>query len=332
MTYSAWSDDMIRRVKRNWTKKPLGVIASELGISIATLYYHLNRLDLTPPPRQSDDESQYRRREWTAEEDEYLVKHYHVKDIIAISKALKRTQTSVFHRAQRIGLAFVQQRHLLNRDEIGALLGVEGMALKRRYTDARFPIPCIRTGRFVQFDEYDVMEWLKAGHILAFDRAKIAPHLRRIYDGWASLTISSTDVFNECEPIGQELRRDKDGMTLVTIRPINQMIYYKADIYALAYRYGNRIPPWASERFRVIRNAWDTEFVLKADVIANIGARDFTYRITPHLTTSDKFYAKRTDICRALRRMGREDLAKQYTDVAIPWTEMMVDYEKRSVR
>ena len=333
-----WRDELLGIVTSKWHKKPLPQIANEIGIGKTTLYRHIKRLGLTPPAIDTSVASSasakrraYRRRQWRIEEDEYIIKYYHTKSPKAIARKLKRSEASIFHRAHRIGATYEPERHLLRRDEVALMLGIPVVNLVKRYAeDAAFPIPIVRKGRYIQIDEFEFREWLKAGHILAFDRAKIARELWRMYDEWDARTISSADVYRECQPIGEALRGDGHQLQLITIKPINQHIYLRDEIFEYAYRYGNRIVPWSSPRFLAIKAAWDTEFILKADVIAHVGAGFFSRKVAPHLTTTNKFYAKRIDVCAALQAHGKHDLARALREVPISWQEMMADYERKN--
>lgn len=330
-----WRDEFLDLVKAKWHEKPITHIATDIGVGATTIYRHIKRLGLTPPAINSAVVSPtgkrrtYRRRQWRIEEDEYIIQHYGKKSPKAIARKLKRSEASIFHRAHRIGATYEPERHLLRRDEVALMLGISVHNLVPRYTGAAFPIPIVRKGRFIQIDEFEFREWLKAGHILAFDRIKIARELWRMYDEWDAKTISSADVYRECQPIGEALRAEGRQLQLITIKPINQHIYLKDEIFEYAYQRGNRIPPWSSPRFLAIKAAWDTEFVLKSEVIAHVGASRFGKRIAPHLTTTAKFYAKRIDVCAVLRDIGRHDLARQFQDIPISWQEMMADYDRK---
>ena len=334
---TTWRDEYLDLVKAQWHEKPLTQIAADIGVGKTTLYRHIKRLGLTPPTISSTVVSPtgrrrtYRRRVWSIQEDEYITQHYNKKSLRSIARKLKRTEASIYHRAHRIGLAFAPQRHLLSRDDVALMLGINVHNLIKRYAEnAAFPMPIVRKGRFIQIDEFDFREWLKAGHIISFDRATISRELWRMYDEWDAKTISSADVYRECQPIGEALRAESRQLQLITIKPINQHMYRKDEIYTFAYQRGNRITPWSSPRFLAIKAAWDTEFVLKSEVIVHIGASRFSKAIAPHLTTTAKFYAQRSEVCAALRDMGRSDLVRQFQDIPISWQEMMSDYEKRS--
>ena len=272
-----------------------------------------------------------KRRDWTPQEDAYLEKHYRIKPVTMVARALKRSVNSVTHRAQRIGLCYVPHLLTLTSAQVQILLGIGQAAIARRVTDrAIAPIPHERIGRFIEFSHADLYAWLRAGNVLAFDRAKIHPDLHRMYDDWRAKVMHSTEVYDECVAIGEKLRAGRGGKPKqICVMPGKVIAYLKEDIFNFAYLWGHTITPDASPRFQVIRHAWDTEYILKYEVNSILGVNYCARFVTPFCASSSKYVYKRSELCARLVQLGRDDLAKRWRSTPVPWQEMMYDYERR---
>ena len=283
-----------------------------------------------PRMRKPRPPKRYPRRTWQIEEDEYLAKWYNKKPVKVIARTLKRTVQSIEHRASRTGLIYVPSKLSLTMDDLSNYLGLASNAIIRRLSDrAHSPIPHVRHGRYVEIFESEFFEWLNAGNILSFERARLDPRLHRMHDAWRRKTITSTEVYEECGPLGEAMRGGKGGrVSTICIAPINQRVHLKDDVYTWAYQWGHIIPPWSSPRFLVIRDAWATEFVHKAEVMTEFGVNYTTRYISPHCPSGVRTTYKRSELCARLAELGYHDLAKRWRSTSIPWQELMRDYER----
>jgi hypothetical protein len=56
----------------------------------------------------------------------------------------------------------------------------------------------------------------------------------------------------------------------------------------------------------------------------------FHYKVKPYVdTTTNVMAVRRKELCARLRAIGEHDMAKQFHDVAIPWQELVADYERK---
>jgi predicted DNA-binding transcriptional regulator AlpA len=341
---TAWHDHYADIIAEQWGTKTLAQIATELGIGSTTIYRHVQRLGIKPAVKRPSTLNhvtrrtvkRYPKRQWTMDEDEHLAKYYNRNYTIArIAKSLKRSYHSVVHRAHDLGLSYAPSKLMITADDVKAMLGIKQNSIHRRTSgDAKHPIPHAKVGRYIEFGYSEVMEWLEQGHILSFDRARISPDLHRLYDAWRDRIVTSMEVYTADTSLGEWLRRG-DGNTpeYICVMPRNQRAYIKADIYAWAYSIGHVIAPYAAEPFRSIRTAWHTEWVMKGDVYELMPPSTFHYKIKPHIdTTSNHMAVRRKELCARLREIGMDTLAKQFYDVAIPWQELVRDYERTMKR
>lgn len=335
----AWHDHYADIVQAEWGAKSLSQIATELGIGETTLYRHVRRLGIKPlikrPTNLADatkrTAKRYPKRLWTADEDEYLAKYYNRHPVARIGRALKRSYSSVVHRANDIGLSYAPSKLMLTADDLKALLGIKQNSIHKRTSgDALHIIPHTKIGRYIEFGYTEVMDWLAEGHILSFDRAKISPDLHRLYDTWRDRIITSTEVYTADTSLGEWLRRgDGNAPEYICVMPGNKRAYHKADIYAWAYSIGHVIAPYAPEPFRSIRTAWHTEWVFKSYIADVMSYSTFHYKIKPYIdTTTNPMAVRRKELCARLRAVGMDALVKQFYDVAIPWQELVRDYER----
>lgn len=283
-----------------------------------------------PRIRKARPPKRYGRRSWSMHEDEYLAKWYNAKPVPAIARALKRTTYSVSHRACRIGLVYVPSRITMTAQDVAHLVGLDTQAIIGRISNrTKHPIPHHRVGRWVEFSEADVMDWLNQGHVLCFDRAKIDPRLHRMYDAWRERVIGSAEILAECPAVANMLRIGR-GKTFdaICVMPINSKAYLKSDAYAYAYQWGHLIQPTDSPRFHAIRAAWDTEYILKYEVNQILGLNYACYHITKHCPSSTRYVYKRSELVARLVELGHDALAKRWRSTPVPWQEMMYDYER----
>lgn len=335
----AWHDHYANIVQTEWGAKSLAQIATELGIGETTLYRHVRRLGIQPitkrPTNLADatkrTAKRYPKRLWTMEEDEYLAKYYNRHPVARIGRALKRSYNAVMHRANVLGLSYAPSKLMLTADDLKAMLGIKQNSIHKRTTgDAKHKIPHTKIGRYIEFGYTEVMDWLAEGHILSFDRALMSPDLHRLYDTWRSRIITSMEVYTADTSLGEWLRHGyNDAPDYVCVMPGNKRAYLKDDIYAWAYGIGHVIAPYAPEPFRSIRTAWHTEWVLKSDIAAAMPYSTFHYNVKPYIdTTTNPMAVRRKELCARLRAIGKDALAKQFYDVAIPWQELVRDYER----
>lgn len=287
-----------------------------------------------PRIRKPRPPKRYPRRPWTAQDDTYLTSHYHVKPVHIIARTLKRSVHSVFTRAGKLGITYVGHRLALTPSHVEAMLGLGKPALQRRLTDkAVDPIPHHRVGRYIEIYQSELYAWLNKGNILAFDRAKIDSDLHRMYDAWRSRVITTAEINAECAPL-----MDQWGMTrrnapdIVCMMPGHINALMKDDVYAWAYQWGHLIPPWASPRFKVIRHAWHTEWILKSDIHEYIDYNTYSRKVKPYITKESHTTVHRGELCARLAALGMHDLAKRWQSVPIPWQELVADYERKAKR
>lgn len=285
---------------------------------------------MMPRIRKPRPPKRYPRRPWTAEDDAYLAKWHNVKEPRLVARALKRSVHSIFQRAYVIGVSYVGHRLALTPAHVATMLGINAASMQRRLTSkAVDPIPHHRIGRYIEIYETELMEWLNRGNVLAFDRAKIDPDLHRMYDVWRGRVITSAEITEECAPLMEQWSKTRAyAPDIVCMMPGHINAYLKDDVFAWAYQCGHLIPPWASPRFKVIRQAWDTEWIMKTDVVTTIGYNVYARKVKPHIERETFSKVHRSELCARLAALGMHDLVKRWKSVPIPWQELMSDYER----
>lgn len=284
-----------------------------------------------PRIRKPRPPKRYPRRPWLPEDDAYLARWYNVKPVRLVARALKRTMQSIFRRACQLGITYTGHQLALTVNQVGAMLGIGKPSLTRRLTDeATDPIPHHRIGRYIEIYESELRDWLRKGNVLAFDRTKIDPSLHRMYDAWRGKVITTAELNDECSPLLDQWTHTKhNAPTAVCMMPGKIKCYLKDEVFAWAYEWGHIIPPWASPRFKVIRHAWDTEFIFKSDVHEHFSYAMYSRKINPYITKQIHVAVNRPELCARLVQLGMHDLAKRWRSTPIPWQELMRDYERK---
>ena len=287
-----------------------------------------------PRIRKPRPPKRYPRRAWSTQDDTYLTSHYHVKSPKLIARALKRSVQSIFRRACDIGISYTGHQLALTVSQVALMLGITKPSLTRRLTnDALDPIPHHRVGRYIEIYENELRAWLNRGNVLAFDRAKIDPDLHRMYDAWRGRVITTAEINAECAPLMDQWTSTKnDAPDAVCMMPGKIKCYVKDEVFAWAYQWGHIIPPWASPRFKVIRQAWDTEFIFKSEVHEYFSYATYARKINPYITRQIHVAVNRPELCARLAELGMHDLAKRWRSTPIPWQELMRDFEKAQKR
>lgn len=289
---------------------------------------------MMPRLRKPRPPKRYPKRLWTEQEDTYLTSHYHIKPPKIIARQLRRTVQSVFARACQLGITYVGHRLAMTPNQVEVMLGVTKPSLARRLTDkATNPIPHHRVGRYIEIYHNELNGWLNKGNVLAFDRTKIDPDLHRMYDAWRSRVITTAEINNECAPLMDQWNMTRvNAPDIVCMMPGHINALMRDDVFAWAYRWGYIIPPWASPRFLVIKTAWDTEWMMKADMHEYIDYNNYSRKVKPYITKETHTTVHRGELCARLAELGHHDLAKRWRSTPIPWQELMRDYERKAKR
>lgn len=340
MPKERWTDEDNETLARLYQANvPAAEIAAQLGRTENAIRRRAQELEVTRTKRGGQPKSfrtslvPQRRRLWTADEDAYLTKWYLHRPYRQIARALRRKKSSVAHRVIFLGLSHQKSRAMMNTTDLSQLLGICQSCVSRRLTSKHNPIPHYRINSFVEFGYSEIIEWLDKGNIMAFDRDKISPDLYRIWDKWRQLTITSTEIFTECIPLGEWLRkRGKNPPARICVNWSNQNVYHKDAIFDWAYRIGYVIPPYAPKRWLIIKEAWDSEWIMKKDIVQATSQHYYTTQIAPYIDTRVFLAVRRRELYARLKVIGYHDLAKRWFSVPIPWQELMRDFEKAQKR
>lgn len=312
-----------KRLKRTYASVRMRV--RKIGVSRAyTLHTRSRRGALTNQDEQ---------RRWT--DDEVALLHYmhaRSKPLAQMAKRLNRSIRSVLSKARRLGLTYSVYNISMTASELAALLGIDPLGLTYRCRDAASPIPYRQHGRMKDFDYADVYEWLEAGNILCFDRAKIDPTLHRMYDDWRRRALSSKELRTACNSIYEWLGRYSSADQRIGYGPTHEVFYHKDAVYALAYQRGHTIPPDARGDFVAVRTAWLTEWIYRKDIDVAYGLTMVRYHIKNHIGALPGYAVRRADLCAVLRKRGMESEVRRWYSVPIPWQELVADYERKAKR
>jgi hypothetical protein len=289
---------------------------------------------MMPRIRKPRPPKRYPKRAWSTQDDTYLTSHYHVKPVRLIARALKRTVHSVFARATKLGITYAGHRVALTPTQVEAMLGISKPTLQRRLTSkAVSTIPHHRVGRYIEIYENELYDWLSKGNVLGFDRAKIDPAFHRMYDAWRGRVITTAEINAECAPLMDQRSQTRiNAPDIVCMMPGHVNALMKGDVYAWAYQWGHLIPPWASPRFKVVKAAWDTEWMHKCEIYEHMSYTEFSRKVKPYITRETHTTIHRGELCARLAELGWHDLAKRWQSVPIPWQELMRDYERKAKR
>lgn len=316
---------------------PVGEIVAKLGRTQMAVRRRANELGVERTKRGGQPKSfrtslvPQAHRRWTADEDAYLIKWYLHRPYKKIARALRRKTSSVTHRVVLLGLSYQKSRAMMNTTDVSRMLGIYQSNITRRINKKDNPIPHHRINSFIEFGYSELVEWLDKGNVMAFDRSKISPDLYRMWDRWREMTITSTEIFTECIPLGEWLRkRGANSPAPICTNFSHQKVYHTHEIYDWAYRIGYAIPSYAPNRWLVIKAAWDSEWVMKGDIRQAVSLHCYTTQIAPYIDRSNFLAVRRRELCERLKALGRHDLAKRFQSVPIPWQELMRDYERRA--
>ena len=269
------------------------------------------------------------RRTWTDDETATMVHMYKRGfSLASIAKKLDRGTRAVCAKARRLGINFSAYDVTMTPAEVTALIGIDKSSLTYRCMNVDNPIPHRRVGRFYDFDYAEVYEWLEAGNVLCFDRAKLDPTLHRMYDDWRRRTLTSAEICEACHPIYDILTRDATAKERIALGPNHQVFYDRMAVYELAYQRGHTIPTYARGDFLAVRTAWLTEYVYRKDVEVAYGQTMLTYHLQKLTGTAPGRYVRRADLVEVLRKRGMDSEVKHWQSVPIPWQELMSDYER----
>lgn len=337
---SKWRPEYEEIIRQRWSDQTLADIAQDIGISLTTIYRYVRRLKITPAlenvrpasnRKTANDGKVYKRRRWTPQEEAYLMKYYGRYPVASLSRFLRRTRHSIVHHANHLGLSYQRSDLSMTINEVAEMLGTTSFSIIARTSgNAVNKMPHTRLGRFVEFGYTELYEWLDEGHILSFERERMSPDFHRIYDRWRAQVIISTEVYDECPPLGEWLRKGEgNAPEPVCVMPSNRRAYRKEDLFNWAYGIGHVITPWASPRLLVIKEAWDLEWIFKSEIYKRLPASTYRLKVKPYVDDNAIHVAvKRKALCARLIEIGRPDLAKLWKRVPIPWQELMADFER----
>jgi hypothetical protein len=264
------------------------------------------------------------RNPYTAEELSTVRSWYGRMSTPRLAKKLNRSVQSVRVIASRHRIRIERSRMTWERFE--ELFGITADAIKYRIRNASKGddvMPHDRSGRFYIFYEDEVIEWLRRGNILTFDRALLHRDLQRIYDAQRRLYYT----YNEIYAIDTAIV----PYYCYGVRPVicagNRSAYYRReDIWALWWLHGHRMPKTSHPYAEAVRIAWESSFVRKAE-IQQLFNRSAMTKIAQQCPGATFKAVPKVELRQYFDRVGRHDLAKRYAERPMHYMELINELE-----
>jgi hypothetical protein len=243
-----------------------------------------------------------------------------------LAKKLGRTVQSLRNVAWRHGIQI--ERSPMPWERFEELFGLTADAIKYRIRGAGTDddvMPHDRSGRYYIFYEDEIMSWLRRGNILTFERALLHKDLQRMYDVQRKLYYTYDEIYAIDSAI-VPYHRDN-------VRPVlsagNHYAYYRReDIWELWWRHGHKLPKTSHPYVEAIRQAWETTYVRKADIIILLNRSAMT-NIAKQCEGSTYKAIRKAELRKYFDRTGRPDLAKRFAERPIHYMELINELENK---
>lgn len=263
---------------------------------------------------------------YTPEQIDTLRSWYGKIPVKRLAKKLGRSVDSVRNVAWRHGIQV--ERSPMTWERFEELFGITADAIKWRIRTASSDtdiIPHYRSGRFYIFYEDEVIEWLRRGNVLTFDRALLHPILQRIYDAQRRLYYTRDEICAIDTAIAPYAR---DRIKPVISAGRNCAFYRREDIWELWWRRGHALPKTSHPYVEAIRQAWEATYVRKSE-IQQLLNRDAMTKISRLCQDSTFKAVRKEELRKYFHGIGRHDLAKRYTERPIHYMELISELEGR---
>ena len=263
---------------------------------------------------------------YTSQDIAYIRSHYGMMPMQKLARRMKRTVTALRRIAQINGIRI--ERSPMTWERFYELFGITDDAIKWRIRNANPDedvIPHERCGRYYIFYESDVIEWLRRGHILTFDRSVLHPDLQRMYDAQRRRYYTN----NELISIDLTLRiRSTDEIKPKIISHYIGHLYDRADVWAIWWSRGYLMPVCNDPYVMAIRTAWHATFVSKSE-LRKYFSRDTVRNYAKRCHGSTAKGIRKVALREYFERRGMHDMAKRFAEKPIFYMELINEVEGR---
>lgn len=282
------------------------------------------------------------RRKWNDKEVDYLYRHYNDMSMVQIAKKLKRQYSSVYMKMLDLGLRKDIQdvrKGALTLNDVGTLLGCNAHGVYDYIYHNN--LPARRVGSFYVIYESELHTWLKACHILRFERERLNSFYQRMYDEVRKEFYTNHELVEINIPSLKPHSGRHQGNTYpkaltVGIRKTRQFFYRKTEIWEWAYRLGHT---FCADRLThpeliAIQTAWNSEFITTRDLFEQFSEHVInSYRRRhegfPAASAHREAY-RRSDLADWFRPFRPDIAQKLYRGLPVSYTQMIADYERRA--
>lgn len=219
------------------------------------------------------------------------------------------------------------ERSPMTWERFEELFGVTADAIKRRIRKASKDddvIPHDRVGRFYIFYEDEVIEWLRRGNVLTFDRALLHRDIQRIYDAQRRLYYTYDEIYAIDSAI---VPYTYYGIKSAISAGNHYAYYRREDIWAFWWSRGHAVPKTSHPYAEAVRLAWESTYVRKADITRLLN-RNATTTIAKQCEGSTFRAIRKDELRKYFDSVGRHDLTKRFAERPIHYMELINELER----
>jgi hypothetical protein len=242
-----------------------------------------------------------------------------------LAKKLGRSVHSVRNVAWRNRITV--ERSPMTWERFEELFGLTADAIKSRIRSAGKDddvIPHDRSGRFYIFYEDEVIEWLRRGNVLTFDRALLHKDIQRIYDAQRRLYYTYDEIYAIDSAI---VPYTYYGIKSAISAGKHYAYYRREDIWAFWWSRGHALPKTSHPYAEAVRLAWESTYVRKADITRLLN-QNATTAIARQCEGSTFRAIRKDELRKYFDRTGRPDLAKRFAEKPIHYMELINELER----
>jgi hypothetical protein len=266
-------------------------------------------------------------RKYSQTDAEILASFYGRMALPKLAKKLGRSEDAVRSATRRRGIHI--ERSMTPWERIEEMFGVTADAIKSRIRNAGKDddvIPHDRSGRFYIFYEADIIEWLRRGNVLTFDRAPMHPDIQRIYDA----VRRNYYTWSELEQHDLILVPRHRRFGYVPRLRSHESFFRRDHIWEFWWRIGHNLPRTSHAYAEAVRLAWESTYARKTDIITLLNRSAMT-EIAKQCEGTTRFAIRKDELRKYFDSVGRHELAKRFAERPIHYMELIneLDREKR---
>jgi hypothetical protein len=266
-------------------------------------------------------------RKYSQTDAEILASFYGRMALPKLAKKLGRSEDAVRCASRRRGIHI--ERSFTPWKRIEEMFGVVESSIRKRIArdiaeQSDDPFPHDRAGKYYLFYEADIIEWLRRGNVLTFDRAPMHPDIQRIYDA----VRRNYYTWSELEQHDLILAPRHRRFGYVPRLRSHESFFRRDHIWEFWWRIGHNLPRTSHPYAEAVRLAWESTYVRKSDITALLG-RSATTTIARRCKGSTHKAIRKEELRKYFDRVGRHDLAKRFAERPIHYMELINELENK---